>query len=97
MIIITNVVLLIIIDSSNLHKTGTLSLCQVLLLREGTLQILTKLLDRCFVITDDGKQTPDSSATCSFNIYSWCLPIFKFIMLLFHSETSHHYPRRHDL
>ncbi|XP_068494350.1 protein virilizer homolog isoform X1 [Phaseolus vulgaris] len=70
---------------------------KVLLLREGTLQILTKLLDRCFVITDDGKQTPDrSSATCSFNIYSWCLPIFKFIMLLFHSETSHHYPRRHD-
>ncbi|KAK7355018.1 hypothetical protein VNO80_14263 [Phaseolus coccineus] len=70
---------------------------KVLLLREGTLQMLTKLLDRCFIISDDGKQTPDrSSARCSFNIYSWCLPIFKFIMLLFHSETSHHYPRRHD-
>ncbi|XP_017414401.1 protein virilizer homolog isoform X2 [Vigna angularis] len=70
---------------------------KALLLREGTLQMLTKLLDRCFVIIDDGKQTPDrSSARCSFNIYSWCLPIFKFIMLLFHSETSEHYPQRHD-
>ncbi|QCE05165.1 Virilizer [Vigna unguiculata] len=70
---------------------------KALLLREGTLQILTKLLDRCFVIIDDGKQTPDrSSARCSFNIYNWCLPIFKFIMLLFHSETSEHYPQRHD-
>ncbi|XP_028185575.1 protein virilizer homolog [Glycine soja] len=69
-----------------------------LLLREGTLQMLTKVLDRCFVIVDvDGKQIHDrSSAKCSFNFFSWCLPIFKFIMLLFHSETSRHYPRRHD-
>ncbi|XP_027363282.1 protein virilizer homolog isoform X3 [Abrus precatorius] len=70
-----------------------------LLLREGTLQMLTKLLDRCFVFVDiDGKQTPDrSSAKYSFNFFSWCLPVFKFIMLLFHSENSRHYPRRHDL
>ena len=61
--------------------------------------MLTKVLDRCFVIVDvDGKQIHDrSSAKCSFNFFSWCLPIFKFIMLLFHSETSRHYPRRHDL
>ncbi|KAK7278744.1 hypothetical protein RJT34_23780 [Clitoria ternatea] len=69
-----------------------------LLLREGTLQVLTKVLDRSFAIVDvDEKQTPDGSSTkCSFNFFSWCLPVFKFIMLLFHSETSRHYPRRHD-
>lgn len=69
-----------------------------LLLREGTLQMLTKVLDRYFVIVDvDEKHTPDrSSRKCSFSFFSWCFPIFKFIMLLFHSETSQHYPRRHD-
>ncbi|KAK7392701.1 hypothetical protein VNO78_21145 [Psophocarpus tetragonolobus] len=69
-----------------------------LLLREGTLQMLTKVLDRCFVIVDvDGKLTPDRSSTkCSFDFFSWCIPIFKFITVLFHSETSRHYPRRHD-
>ncbi|RZC25775.1 protein virilizer homolog [Glycine soja] len=69
-----------------------------LLLREGTLQILTKVLDRCFVIVDvDGKQIHDrSSAKCSFNFFSWCLPIFNFMMLLFRSEISRHYPRRDD-
>lgn len=69
-----------------------------LLLREGTLQMLMKVLDRCFLIVDvDGKQTPDrSSGKCSFNFFSWCLPIYKFITLLFHSLSSQHYPRRHD-
>ncbi|KAK7345219.1 hypothetical protein VNO77_15803 [Canavalia gladiata] len=69
-----------------------------LLLKEGTFQMLTKVLDRCFVIVDvDGKQTPDkSSSKCSFDFFSWCLPVYKFIMLVFHSETSRHYPRRHD-
>lgn len=62
--------------------------------------MLTKVLDRCFVIVDvDGKQDPDgrSSAKCSFSFVSWCLPVFKFIMLLFHYEISRYYPRRHDL
>ncbi|KAL2327346.1 hypothetical protein Fmac_020773 [Flemingia macrophylla] len=70
-----------------------------LLLKDGTFQMLTKVLDRCFAIVDvDGKQTPDrSSSKYSFNFFSWSLPIFKFIMLLFHSETSRLYPRRHDI
>ncbi|XP_057426719.1 protein virilizer homolog isoform X3 [Lotus japonicus] len=71
-----------------------------LLLRESTLQMLTKVLDRCFVIADvdvDGKQTLDSSsAKCSHSFSSWCLPVFKFIMLLFHSGTYRHYPLRPD-
>ncbi|XP_061352385.1 protein virilizer homolog [Gastrolobium bilobum] len=71
-----------------------------LLLREGSLQMLTKVLDRCFFVVDvDGKQSHDcrGSAKGSFNFFSWCLPVFKFIMLLFNSETSRHYPRRHDI
>lgn len=63
--------------------------------------MLTKVLDRCFVIVDvdvDGKQTLDSSsAKCSLSFSSWCLPVFKFIMLLFHSGTYRHYPLRLDL
>ncbi|KAK2454634.1 protein virilizer protein [Trifolium repens] len=70
-----------------------------LLLRLGTLETLTKVLDRSFVIVDvDGKPTPDgrSSAKYSFNFFSWCLPVFKFIILLFNSETPQNYSRRHD-
>ncbi|XP_004497651.1 protein virilizer homolog isoform X2 [Cicer arietinum] len=70
-----------------------------LLLRLGTLQTLMKVLDRCFVIVDvDTKSAPDgrSSAKGSFNFFSWCLPVFKFITLLFNSETSRYYTRRHD-
>ncbi|KAK7268102.1 hypothetical protein RIF29_20789 [Crotalaria pallida] len=69
-----------------------------LLLREGTLQMLTKLLERCFVAVD-GKQITDtrSSAKCSFSLLSWCLPVFQFFMLLFHSEASRQYPRGHDI
>ncbi|MED6108787.1 hypothetical protein PIB30_027478 [Stylosanthes scabra] len=71
-----------------------------LLLREGTLQIITKVLERCFVTVDaDIRQTLDSSssAKCNFNLFSCCLPAFKFIMLLIHSEASRHHPRRHDI
>ncbi|CAK8571309.1 unnamed protein product [Lathyrus sativus] len=68
-----------------------------LLLRLGTLETLTKVLDRSLVIVD-GKPIPDSrsSVKYSFNFFSWCLPVFKFIMLLFNSETSQYYSRRHD-
>lgn len=61
--------------------------------------MLTKVLERCFVIDDvDGKQTPDSrsSAKCDFSFFSWSLPVFKFVTLLFHSETSQHVPGIHD-
>ncbi|KAL1369387.1 protein virilizer homolog isoform X1 [Arachis hypogaea] len=70
-----------------------------LLLREGTLQIITKVLERCFVSVDaDMRQTLDSSsAKCNFNSFSCCFPVFKFIMLLFHSEAPRHHPRRHDI
>lgn len=66
-------------------------ICQGLLLREGALRMLTKVLERCFVVDDvDGKQIPDnrSSTKCYFSFFSWCLPVFKCITLLFHSETS---------
>lgn len=68
-----------------------------LLLKLGTLETLTKVLDRSFIIVD-GKPTPDgrSSTKYNFNFFSWCLPVFKFIMLLFNSETSQYYSRRHD-
>ncbi|CAL0299449.1 unnamed protein product [Lupinus luteus] len=71
-----------------------------LLLREGTLQMLTEVLERCFVTVDDiEKPTPDtrSSANCCFSLLSWCLPVFQFFMLLFHSEASRCYPHRHDI
>lgn len=101
MIILNTVVLWTVGDDNNI-TCGLVSLCQGLLLKQGTLQTLTKVLDRCFVIVDidaDGKQTPDgrSSAKGGFSFFSWCLPIFKFIMLLFHSETSRYYSQRHDL
>ena len=63
----------------------------------GDMEVVVECIDDIHVGVD-GKQIHDrSSAKCSFNFFSWCLPIFKFIMLLFHSETSRHYPRRHDL
>lgn len=57
-----------------------------LLSREDALQMLTKVMERCFGVNDvDRKQTPDSinSAMCNFNFFSWCLPVFKFITLIF--------------
>lgn len=75
-------------------------LCQSLLLREGALQMLTEVLEKCFAIVDvDGKQIPDSrnSAKGSFSLLSWCLPVFQFFMLLFHSKASQHNPRKHDM
>ncbi|KAI4348874.1 hypothetical protein L6164_009542 [Bauhinia variegata] len=66
-----------------------------LLLKEGAHQVLMKVLDRLSVVVDiDGKQTLDSRSCAKF---SWCLPVFKFISLLFHSETSPCYSRRDNI
>ncbi|KAI4300545.1 hypothetical protein L6164_033913 [Bauhinia variegata] len=74
-------------------------LAKGLLLKEGAHQVLPKVLERLFLVDMDGKQTLDSrnSAKCSLSLLSWCLPVFKFISLLLHSETSVHYPRRPDI
>ncbi|CAL0317010.1 unnamed protein product [Lupinus luteus] len=71
-----------------------------LLLKEGTLQMLTKVLERCYVNVDVvGKQTQDtrSSANYSFSLLTWCPPVFRFFMLLFHYEASWHYPQSPDI
>ncbi|KAK4272667.1 hypothetical protein QN277_021186 [Acacia crassicarpa] len=67
-----------------------------LLLREDALQMLKKVMERCFGVNDvDRKQTPDSrnSAMYNFSFFSWYLPVFKFITLIFHSGTPQPYPK----
>lgn len=66
-------------------------LCQVLLLKDDALQMLRKVMERCFGIHDvDRKQIPDSRnfALYNFSFFTWYLPVFKFITLMFHSGTS---------
>ncbi|KAI9122390.1 hypothetical protein K1719_007079 [Acacia pycnantha] len=67
-----------------------------LLLREDALQMLRKVMERCFGVNDvDTKQTPDSrnSAMYNFSFFSWYLPVFKFITLIFHSGTPQPFPK----
>ncbi|XP_028787721.1 protein virilizer homolog [Neltuma alba] len=67
-----------------------------LLLREDAFQMLTKVMERFFGDNDvDRKRTPDgrNSAMYNFSFSSWCLPVFKFIMLIFHSGTPQSSPK----
>ncbi|WCJ34180.1 embryo defective 2016 [Euphorbia peplus] len=73
---------------------------KMLLLEEGLLQVLFKVLDKCFgVIDSDGKQLLDGKNLANYGLtsISWSLPVFKCFLLLLGSETSLLYPGRHDL
>ncbi|XP_065856562.1 protein virilizer homolog [Euphorbia lathyris] len=73
---------------------------KMLLLEEGLLQVLLKVLEKCFgVINSDGKQILDGKNLANYGptLISWCLPVFKCLLLLLGSETSLVYPGRHDL
>ncbi|KAJ7957710.1 Embryo defective protein [Quillaja saponaria] len=70
-------------------------LAKDLLLREGALQMLTKVLGRCFDVVDE-KLDNRNTEKCDFTLFSWCLPSFKSISLLLHCETSPQHRRKHD-
>lgn len=66
---------------------------QALLLKEGAIRMLTRVLDRCLATADtDG--TPilagRSSAKSGFPVLSWCLPVFKSFSLISISHASLH-------
>ncbi|KAK9290992.1 hypothetical protein L1049_009175 [Liquidambar formosana] len=70
-----------------------------LLLKEGVVQMLTKVLERCIAaINSDGKQLQDSRnlAKCGFTPLSWCLPVFKCFVLICNSRAPLEYPLRYD-
>ncbi|KAM6547755.1 hypothetical protein CsatB_019431 [Cannabis sativa] len=73
---------------------------QAFLLKEGFIQMLTRVLGRCLTVIDsDGKQVLDttSSTKCGVAILSWCVPVFKSFSLLCSSRTSVHRAGKHDL
>ncbi|XP_004305581.1 PREDICTED: uncharacterized protein LOC101301607 [Fragaria vesca subsp. vesca] len=66
---------------------------KALLLKEGAIRMLTRVLDRCLATADtDG--TPilagRSSAKSGFPVLSWCLPVFKSFSLISISHASLH-------
>lgn len=66
---------------------------KALLLKEGAIQMLTRVLDRCLGATDiDGIQilAGRSSAKCGLLLLNWCLPVFKSFSLIFISQASLH-------
>lgn len=70
------------------------------LLKEGFIQMLTRVLGRCFAATDsDGKQILDgrSSAKCGSTMLSWCVPVFKSFSLLCSPRTSRHHAGKYNL
>lgn len=73
---------------------------KVLLLKEGTVQMLKQVLERGFDSVDlDTKQIPDakSSAKCGFTPLTWCIPVFKSISLLCNVRTPLQYPGKPNL
>ncbi|VVA15380.1 PREDICTED: embryo defective 2016 [Prunus dulcis] len=73
---------------------------KALLLKEGVIQMLTRVLDRCLAATDtdrveilDGR----SSAKFEFGLLNWSLPVFKSFSLIFTSQASLHHAGENDL
>lgn len=99
-------------DSSSLSDTDTYKVYRLLnflasllehprakplLLKEGAIQMLIKVLQSCSgTVISDEKQLPESRnlSTRGFTQLSWCLPVFKSVLLIFDSRTSLHYPGR---
>ncbi|KAL5545698.1 hypothetical protein UlMin_005385 [Ulmus minor] len=75
------------------------SLTKALLLKEGYIPMLTKVLGRCLSAVDsDGKLILDSKSSAKYgSMLSWCLPIFKSFSLLCYHQTSSHHAGKHDL
>ncbi|KAK2655362.1 hypothetical protein Ddye_008414 [Dipteronia dyeriana] len=72
---------------------------KALLLKDGVVQMLTEVLERCFDAADsNGIHISDhmNSAKFDLTIISWCLPVFKCFSLLCSSRTPLKYPMRHD-
>ncbi|XP_057962822.1 protein virilizer homolog isoform X2 [Malania oleifera] len=64
-----------------------------LLLKEGAVQMLVKVLERGTHLTSsDWKHFPDigNSAKCGFSLPRWSLPVFKSISLICGQQPSHH-------
>ncbi|KAL2534543.1 embryo defective [Abeliophyllum distichum] len=62
-----------------------------LLLKEGGVQMLSKVLERCIGATNsDVKQFPENRnvAKDEFSLLSWCVPVFKSISLISDSRAS---------
>ncbi|KAK8562208.1 hypothetical protein V6N12_049255 [Hibiscus sabdariffa] len=73
---------------------------KVLLLGEGFPQILTRVLESCFDVTDsDRRQVSDcrDSSKYGFTLISLYIPVFQCISLLCCSRTLPQYDGRHDM
>ncbi|XP_059626354.1 protein virilizer homolog [Cornus florida] len=74
-------------------------LAKPLLLKEGAVRMLTKVLERCIsAIYSDGKQFQESrnATKCGFSQLGWCIPAFKSLLLICESGTSVPYPAMYD-
>ncbi|KAH7554178.1 hypothetical protein JRO89_XS12G0126700 [Xanthoceras sorbifolium] len=72
---------------------------KAILLKDGVVQMLTEVLERCFDATDsNGNHIPDNmnSPKYGLTISSWCLSVFKCFSLLCSSRAPLKYPTRHD-
>ncbi|GMH23020.1 hypothetical protein Nepgr_024863 [Nepenthes gracilis] len=71
-------------------------LAKPLLLKEGALDILAEVLQRC--VDASGKQVLDirSSAKCGFDLFSCCLPILRSFSLICDSQLSAQLPGTYD-
>ncbi|KAA8516811.1 hypothetical protein F0562_017079 [Nyssa sinensis] len=70
-----------------------------LLLKEGAVQMLTEVLEKCVIATIlDGKQFPESRnvSNSGFSQFSWCVPVFKCFSLISDSRTSVPYAGMND-
>ncbi|GFZ09233.1 embryo defective 2016 [Actinidia rufa] len=70
-----------------------------LLLKEGAVQMLIRVLDRCISVTDSvEKQFCDSKNIdkCGFSQLTWCVPVFKCFSLISDSRTSVHHIGMYD-
>ncbi|PSS01624.1 Protein virilizer like [Actinidia chinensis var. chinensis] len=70
-----------------------------LLLKEGAVQMLIRVLDRCISVTDSvEKQFCDSKNIdkCGFSQLTWCVPVFKCCSLISDSRTSVHHIGMYD-
>lgn len=68
--------------------------CQSLLLKDGGIQMLMKVLERCIsAAKSDVKQFPENRnvAKDEFFLLSWCVPVFKSISLISDSRASVQY------
>lgn len=79
-----------LVTQKQIHIIGFL-LYQAFLLKEGFIQMLTRVLGRCFTATDsDGKQVLDTRSSTKCGLLNWCVPVFKCFSLLCSRKSVHH-------